>query len=332
MDNLTGTRFDSLKWAIRALRTETVAFRFEYPLKIDLAAGPKDSLHYYIYSDALSWGALSLDSMGIARCCYPVTGIVYRPAFVAWYGLVNLGHYLRRRDQMNLDVFLNQVSWLERNAVLRDDGAVVWPMNFDSQEGATVLKAPWISANAQGLVISALVRGWRVTQRPQLLELLNKSWKVFEIEIDHDGLREVMNGHVLYAEIRGHRLLDHFLTALLGLYDLLVETGDGAVGQLFAEGIEGLKSMLATWDYRKRWSWYGGHDYLCPPAYHCLNRVLLSVIARLSDELCLAEYAECWDLDRLSMPARVEIFLRFLLTKNACRFKHRTWRQKRIPA
>lgn len=67
-----------------------------------------------------------------------VTGAVYRPAFIAWWGLVNLGHYLRRRDQASLDVFLNQTDWLKRNAVERADAAVVWPMNFDCQEGKTL--------------------------------------------------------------------------------------------------------------------------------------------------------------------------------------------------
>ena len=97
------------------------------------------------------------------------------------------------------------------------------------------------------------------------------------------------------------------------------------------QGIEGLKYMLPYWDYRKKWSWYGCRDYLCPPAYHCLNRVLLTALARVSREPCFAEYARCWDPDRLSMPERAEIFLAFLLTKNACRVRHRTWRQKSLP-
>jgi hypothetical protein len=41
---------------------------------------------------------------------------------------------------------------------VRADGSVVWPNNFDCLQGKTFLKAPWISAYDQGLVISALVR------------------------------------------------------------------------------------------------------------------------------------------------------------------------------
>jgi len=332
MQPLSGGTVDSLIWAIRAMRAETLGFRFAYPLEIDDAAGPKDSLHYYIYSDSLPGDVLRLDSEGIAQCCYPTTGTVYRPGFVAWYGLKHLGHYLRRRSQIDLQIFLKQVDWLERNAVLRDDGALVWPHKFDWRDGANFLKAPWLSANAQGLAVSALVRGWRLTRRPGLLELLKKSWKVFEIGVDRNGLAEVLNGHVLYTELPGCAIFDHFLTALLGLYDLFAETGDPAVGRLFNKGIEGLKAMLGTWDYRQKWSWYGSHTYLSPPAYHCLNRVLLQVLARLSREPILAYYADSWNPDRLSISSRLEVFFGFLLTKNASRLRQRTWQQKRIKA
>jgi hypothetical protein len=326
--------FDAL-CAMRAIRREVLQFRFKYPLWVVPEAGPKDSLHYYIYSDSLSWAVLRVDAEGIAGCYYPTTGIVYRPAFIAWYGLVNLGHYLRRRDPVGLKVFLNQVNWLERHALSRDDGSVVWPMSFDCQEGAIQLKAPWISGNAQGLVISALIRAWRLTRQASFLELLKKSIRVFQVDSGEGGIRCVVDGYVLYTEIPGYPppgILDGFLAALLGLYDLFVETEDTLTEELFNQGIDGLKYMLHRWDYREKWTWYGSHDYLCPPSYHCLNRLLLGVLARLSGEHCLAEYAEHWDPTRLSLLGRAEIFLGFIATKNACRIRHRTWREKRVAA
>ena len=102
---------------------------------------------------------MRLDSNGIARVWGRVTGLVYRPASVAMYGSHNLGLYLRSGNQAHLSVFLDQVNWLEQHAVIRADGAVVWPHDFDLQEGPILLRAPWVSANVQGHVISALVRG-----------------------------------------------------------------------------------------------------------------------------------------------------------------------------
>jgi len=322
---------DAFKCALRALKKEIFGFSFDYPLYVVPESAAKESLHYHLYSDALAWEALRLDSNGIPQAWYRVTGAVYWPSYIAWYGLVQLGHYLRRGDEANLNAFLKQVTRLEQNAVWRSDGAVVWPMNFDYPNGAMVLKAPWISAYTQGLVISALVRAWRLTNRPALRELLKSSAKVFELDVKDSGVRVSLDGHTLYTEIPGGPLpgiMDGFMTSLIGLHDLYLETGDPVTGRLFEEGIAGLKYALPRWDYGSKWSWYGCRAYLSPPAYHNLNCLLLEVLARLSGEPRLAEYAQRWSPKQLSALDRTEIYLGFLLTKNANRWRHRTWRQK----
>ena len=320
----------ALECAVRALRKEILEFNFDYPLYTVPESLTKDSLHYYLYSDALAWDAMRLDSSGIPKAWYRVTGAVYWPAYIAWYGLVQLGHYLRRGNDENLNSFLKQVFWLEQNAVLRSDGAVVWPMNFDYPNGGVLLKAPWISAYTQGLVISALVRAWRLTKRPELLELLKGSARVFELDVNDCGVKIVLEGHTLYTETPGGPLpgiLDGFLTSLIGLYDLSIEIDEPIVSRLLQEGIAGLKYALPRWDYRRKWSWYDC-AYLSPPAYHNLNCLLLEVLAGLSKQPLLAEYARRWSPKQLSALGRTEIYLGFVFTKNINRLRHRTWRQK----
>jgi len=323
-----------LKCALRTLYEEIAEFRFEYPLTAVPEAGPRESLYYYLHKHSKIQPYRSvrrLDPNGIAQVWGRITGVVYKPAFVAMYGLGNLGQYLRSGNQAYLTVFLNQVDWLEQHAIIRTDGAVVWPNNFDLQEGPILLRAPWVSANVQGFVISALVRGWRITRRPRLLELLKGSARVFELDCESNGLQVQAEGHILFTETPGlpaPGIMDGFMRSLLGLYDLYVEIGDPKVYELFRQGVEGLRHFLPRWDYRKKWSLYSNGAYLCPPAYHCLNRMLLTVLARLTGDSRLAEYAEAWDPARLSPLGRTEIYLAFLLTKNACRLKYRTWRQK----
>jgi hypothetical protein len=84
-------------------------------------AGPKESLRYclYKYSKTPPYrSVMRLDSNGIPRVWSRVTGVVYRPAFVAMYALGHLGHYLRSGDQTP-PLFLNQANWLEQHAVTR---------------------------------------------------------------------------------------------------------------------------------------------------------------------------------------------------------------------
>lgn len=323
---------ESLRYAWRALRSEILGFRFDYPLEIDPDAGPKESLHYYLYSDRLSWDIMSMDPTGVPRARIRLAGVVYKPAYIAWWGLVQLGHFLRHHDEASRESFLKQVNWLESHAIVRTNGSVVWTNNFDILHGKTLLKSPWISAYDQGLVISALVRGYRLTRRPRLFELLQGATQIFALDSRDGGVREPLPSGVLYSEVPGQGIpgiQDGFMSSLLGLYDLYVETGCPATGRLFTDGIEGLRAMLPVWDYRKRWSWYGSRAYLCPPPYHWLNRALLEVLGRLTSDPVLAGYAEAWKPEKLSALQRAEIFVAFLVTKNACRVRNRTWRFNR---
>ncbi|HEV8510039.1 MAG TPA: D-glucuronyl C5-epimerase family protein [Gemmatimonadales bacterium] len=301
-----------------------LGFRFDYPIDAIPAAGPKASLHYYIRSDRLFFDAMELDAEGI-----PVqrsrTLRTYNPAYVAWYGLTSLERWLQGDDPAGRGILLRQVDWLEAHAVERHDQAIVWPLTFDWQEGACSLKAPWISAMVQGLVISSLVRAHRITDEPRLLDLCARATRVFETDIEHGGVRTAEGEGTMYEEYPGlplPRVLDGFLFSLLGLYDLWMETDDAHVFDLFTSGIAGLRHALPSWDYRGKWSWYGSHGYLCPPQYNSLNSALLTTLARLSGEVMLRDYAAAWAPTHRSGLSRAEVFLVFQCTKNRSRLRH----------
>jgi hypothetical protein len=106
--NRQSTTSDALKCAVRALKKEMFQFSFDYPLQTVSDSLTKDSLHYFLYGDAWAWEALRLDPNGIPKAWYRVTGAVYWPAYIAWYGLVQIGHYLRRGNEANLHSFLSR--------------------------------------------------------------------------------------------------------------------------------------------------------------------------------------------------------------------------------
>jgi hypothetical protein len=318
-------RWVALQAAVKAVRREVFGFRLDYPIDTSSAAGARDSFRYYIYSDRLFFDAMVLDPGGVPLQRSRLFGDAYNPAYVAWYGLSQLERFYRGFDASGLAVFVKQVEWLALHAQRHPDGAVVWPYDFDWHEGACLLKAPWLSAMAQGLVMSALVRGYRLTGQERLLALCRGATKVFERSIDDGGLRTLEGGHALYEEYPGRplpRVLDGFMFSLLGLYDVAVETGDREIHQLFAEGIGGLRQTLPFWDYRGKWSWYGSHGYLCPPHYNKLNSVLLACLARLTGDAMLSRYAQAWDPTALPVSSWPEIFGVFLWTKNRTRYRH----------
>jgi hypothetical protein len=282
-----------------------------------------------VSSDRLFFDAMAPDAQGI-----PVqrsrTFSTYNPAYVAWYGLMDLERAARRGDAAPR-TFLRQVDWLANNVVRDGDGAAVWPYTVEVVEGDCVLVPPWISAMAQGLAISLLVRGYRVTRQSGLLDLCHAATRVFEKSVEDGGLRSLEHGGALYEEYPAYplpRVLDGFLFSLLGLYDLSVETDEAGVSALFMQGMAGLKHTLKYWSYRDKWSWYGSHGYLCPPHYHRLNTALIDSLGRLTKDGALVRCARDWDPRRLTMAGRAEIFAVFLLTKNLSRLRHRTWRRR----
>lgn len=332
LDHSKTSTWDTLRLAINTLRTEIWDFEFDYPLEIDLEGGLPESLHYYLYSEKLSWSVMVSDPSGVPKVRHRQYGEAYAPGYIAWWGLVHLGHFLRHRDEGSRETFLRQVDWLEKSATVRQDGAVVWTNLFHLLEGATLLCAPWPSAETQGKVISALVRAHRLTKQPRLLELLRGSSRIFELTVKDGGVRIPLTRGALYTEKPGTPapvILDGFLTALLGLYDLAMETKDSHVEELFRQGIDGLKLTLPQWNYRGKWSWYGARAYLCPPAYHKLNCLQMMTLAQLTLDETLAQCAQDWRMEYLSWTDRAEIYIAFLLTKNSNRIKHRTWRQNR---
>src|SRR5438093_11320246 len=313
-----------LVWAARAARRELFGYRFDYPVAAVRSASLPGSLHYHVASDVLWLDNLDVDADGVAMKLYRAHGYQYNPLFVAWWGLVHLQRHLRRPDQKSLDTFFTQVRWLRSQAVERADGALVWPCHFDWQEGWCRLRAPWISAMYQGVVISALIRAYRMTGDRELVALCEAGARVFEKNVEEGGVRTVERGKVHFEEYPGYplaRVLDGFLFSLLGLYDLLVETEDRNTRQLFSDGVNGLTRTIEFWDYRKKWTWYGSHGFLCLPQYNVLNSCLLAALGRLCGERKLSDYATQWNPTSRSWLNRIEVFSIFLLTKQWARIR-----------
>ena len=176
----------------------------------------------------------------------------------------------------------------------------------------------------QGVVISALVRAYRVTGDKELLALCNHAADVFEKNIEDGGVRSSEQGWTLYEEYPGYplaRVLDGFLVSLLGLYDLAIETGRVDVQRLFDQGISGLRQTLDYWNFRGKWSWYGARVYLCPSHYHKFNWVLLSILGRLTRDETLTHCADLWSRNGRTVADKIEIFSMFALTKNLARLR-----------
>ena len=152
-------RLEPLWWALRAVWLETLGFRFGYPVELVPEAGPRSSVHYYIYSDELFFDLMEIDRDGIPYHRSRTLGRFSNPAYVAWYGLMALERS-QRGGKNSSSAFAVQINWLVRNAVRREDGSVVWPFPVDVQEGKAETEG------AMGLGDDPRSRAQRARPRP----------------------------------------------------------------------------------------------------------------------------------------------------------------------
>lgn len=328
----------SLFWAILFLLIIIVGLIFRAAtLNIDFPVTYNERflqnpLYFPINSNELFTGNLKYDENGAVYNNYGGTiGKQYNPAYVAWHGITNLQKWLDTKDDNSFKVFQNQIAWLKQNFKDWGEKGVVWTYDFDWQEGLKgSFKAPWISAMAQGLAISLLIRASSINNDEECLKIANKAIKVFEVDIKDGGVRHTENGYILYEEYPAYPLahvLDGFIFALLGLYDLWRATGENHIKELFDNGIKGLEYKLEFWNYRNKWSWYGSHGYLCPAQYNKLNASLLTALYHITGISEFDKIAKKWMpesksfFDKIEINVMRKITMYFALLKRLCYIK-----------
>ena len=308
----------------RAVWSEVVGFRFDFPATPVPEAAASGALRYHLDAPGLFHGAMFLDGDGVPYHDSR-TFRSYNPAYVALYGLRALDAFARGTDPGGRRRFEQQLAWLRAHAEVRAGGAAVWTYDFEWREHDCVLRPPWISSMAQGLAISALVRAHRVLGEASDLALARAAAVPFTQDIASGGLRDRLPDGAVYEEYAAlpvTRVLDGFLFSLLGLHDLATETGDAATRAIFDAGVTGLAAEIPRWDAGD-WSWYGRQLYLAPPAYHAITRALLTAVARVAGHQLLLEVAERWNPARLSAAARASVYLRFVAGKQWSRLRDR---------
>jgi heparosan-N-sulfate-glucuronate 5-epimerase len=190
----------------------------------------------------------------------------------------------------------------------RQDGRLVWPYTMSVPKYKT--EAPWYSAMAQGQIASVFTRAYLATGRDAhavtALEAVDPL-----IDRSVPGLvTETSDGPVLEegsSEPPSH-ILNGWMYALWGLWDVCLGLGDAASGQLFGASAECLRKTLDRYDtgWWTRYSLYPhAVDDLAKPFYHRLHINQIAVMHRLTGASDFADAADRWaGYDRADRRAR----------------------------
>ncbi len=203
---------------------------------------------------------------------------------------------------------LNQL-WASRNddmGLLLDEllalrvpraGGVAWEYYFSFGGG----RPPWVSALAQGTGIQSIARvAQRTNREAEVLPIADQALGVFETAPPAGVRVATANGphYALYSFDPGLRVINGFVQALVGLYDLGRIGNDERARTLYADGERAARVELPTFD-TGAWSLYsrGSVEHESDLSYHQLLRAFLrSMCSRTDDpvycdtELRFAQY------------------------------------------
>lgn len=284
---------------------------------------PEKLGRYYLdFSSKIFYpGVLSND--GIPLYSFQGRESIIHPTVVTQYAFgVYENLFLKNfKDDDLKNKFLRMADWLYHNST-DVKGGKGWLINIEYNPEYRLVN-PWISAMAQGQAISVLTRA------SQLLEDEKYGWQAemalgpFNFEVKDGGLINYFNSIPVYEECpTPHKpmvVLNGFIFALFGLYDLILFNENQTAKQLFTQGIDSLLKILPYFDV-KNWTQYYLFDYpnkyYSSYTYHILVTQQLKALYYLTDDLNILKYYEKWESYSKSYTNRTRALIKKITSSN----------------
>lgn len=230
---------------------------------------------------------------------------VYFPTTIVQKALGHWDEWLLTNDRAHKEEFTKLCRWL----LARQDEQGGWPI---WQNLGLPTPSPY-SAMTQGECISAFVRAWKLTSDPAFAEGAKRAFDLMCRPIESGGTA-IIDGENFFLEeipaVPRTSILNGWIFALFGLYDLWLATEDEDVHRLFMLSYNTLKQHLQEYD-AGFWSYYDVLGHLSSPFYHDLHIYQLRALAMLDNDSVITDCLKRWIAYQRSWKNRA----RALLTK-----------------
>jgi hypothetical protein len=229
---------------------------------------------------------------------------IYFPICIVQKALGHWDKWLLTHNNADKEEFLKLCRWL----LARQDergGWFVW-----KQTGAPAI-TPY-SALAQGECISAFVRAGELTGEPEFFQAARRAMHLMCTPVERGGTAIFENGDFFLEEIATIprlTVLNGWIFALFGLYDLWLATGDNEAREFFNLGVETLKKHLYEYD-AGFWTYYDVQGHLATVFYHDLHINQITAISLVDNSQIFAQYRDRWIAYQKSSLNRLTVLLR----------------------
>lgn len=266
---------------------------------------------YYIYYPSgleldRPWPEVSFGADGVVT-----TTQGRNPVTVAQYALYSHERSLRNVPGSE-QAFVLQIRYLRD--VQREDGAYTY-----ASAAPEYLAPPgYLSAMAQGVAASALVRGYTSTGDTAYRDAAVNALKPLKLDVAGGGAAFLRDGSVFFEEVASAQpchILNGHLFAAFGLWDVLrLGLGDAELRALHERSIETLLQWLPLYD-ASGWSYYqlavrdANTRHLAHMSYHQLHIAQLRVYAAMTGHDAFASTANRWEAALGDLRARARVWL-----------------------
>jgi hypothetical protein len=281
--------------------TRDAGRRYRYdPFGPWLDAGPRGPLTSEACVPTADNPCLGLDGHGIPIVNYGGTiGVQYNPFTIAGDGLQWYSSFLYSRQRTQLRDAVREANWLVAHQ--EPDGR--WLYRFPDAE--YLIQRPWPSAITQGAGISLLVRMWRHTRDHRYLKAAERALLPYSRPVASGGVLALWGKHWFYEEApspaRPAFILNGFMVALIGLYDLSVAAPRSNAKTLYKRGWNSLVAMLPLYDdgvgkstYNLEYLTMGGPKVPATSTYDGRHVVDLKAINSVSPSPILRYFMRRW--------------------------------------
>ncbi len=255
---------------------------------------PDDILPYYFNQAKKADYFGPFDTSGIPL--YKIKGkCIYSPVFISMYALGHLELYRCNATDENLSIFKMMVDWFVSNQ--NERGAWLTSSKVKKFD----LFKPWPSAMVQGLAISCLVRAFKVIGDEKYIDCAIKALEPYQKSVGEGGVASIDEGYIFYDEYPSkgrYHVLNGFIFALWGLYDLIRLNENSKAKSLYDEGFYTLIECLPRFDIGY-WSLYHISKGMKNPAtipYHRLHINQLDVMYAISGYDIFKKYQKLWNV------------------------------------
>ncbi|WP_188455302.1 D-glucuronyl C5-epimerase family protein [Virgibacillus oceani] len=303
--------FVPLSLITKGYNSDTIWNENEKTLKINTTNAKVSEIPYYDYKGNYlhydknrveNW-KVTFTKNGIPKTIYS-HGEYFNPSTIAQYGLQHYSLYLKNNDASSKSKFLTTANWFLNH----QDSFGGWAYQFDHDfypGRLNKLRKPWYSAIGLGMAMSVLSRASNLTGNNIYSNCALKAKKLFQTASTNNGvLAKFENKFLFYEECPTNPssyILNGFMFALIGLYDLFKTTGDKKTKWLYDEGITSLKRMLPLYDLGNRTAYdlthyttNGGFPNVATWGYHIGHIHLLAALNSIEKDPKINETLIRW--------------------------------------